>query len=898
MKEPLQLVINDRPIQFEQGQTILEVCRAANIPIPTLCHDDRLKPYGGCRLCLVELAGVKRPLASCTTPAEKGMVITTESPWLTRLRKNTIELLLSNHPDDCMCCEASGSCTLQELAYSYGVKTDKFSGEKWQLPLRQDNPFITFDPNKCIVCGRCTRICNELVMAGTISIMNRGFTAMPDTAFNKPRSLENCEFCGQCVSTCPTGALSDTKGRGLGRTTSLTKVKTTCTYCGTGCNFFLNVKNDRVIKVTSDFTAPVNHGNLCIKGRYGYDFIHHPDRIKTPLIKDGDGFREATWDEALNLVATRFKEIIAQHGADKVGGFSSSRCSNEENYLLAKWVRCAVGSNNVDNCARVCHAPTVAGLAASFGAGAATNSLDQMPDIDTIFIIGSNTTEGHPIVSLYLKQAITNGAKVIVADPRKIWLAKRADVWLNLKPGSNIALMNGIIRVIIANGWENKEFIDARTEGYAELKAKVEEYDLERVEKLTGVAGDKIVEAARLYSQAKKSMVVYGLGVTEHQTGTENAMAIANLALVCGQIGRPSTGIMALRGQNNVQGASDLGPLPATLPGYQAVSDPASREKFEKAWSVKIKAKPGLKSVEMLDECAKGNFKALYILGEDPAHTDPDIHHIRKALENIEFLVVQDIFHTETTKYADVILPGASFAEKDGTFTNGERRVQRIRRAVNPVAGLADWQVLCQVSTLMGYPMPYKHPSEIMDEIASLVPSYGGISYARIEKQGIQWPCPTKEHLGTTTLYTESFARPGGRAQFMVLDHLGSGEVPDEDFPMVLITGRVREHYNNGSQTRHSIGISDLVPEELVEINPEDAALLGIQHYDWVKVSSRRGELKVRAKVTDRSQAGNLFMTFHHQDTLTNVLTSSHRCRIAGTPEYKSCAVHIEPWRG
>ncbi len=895
MKEQLQLMISGHQIAFDKGETILDVCRKANIPIPTLCHDERLKPYGGCRLCLVELEGVKRPLASCTTPAEKGMVITTESAQLFRLRKTAIELLLSNHPDDCMCCEATGACTLQDLAYHYGAKTDRFNGERWQLPLRQDNPFISFEPNKCIVCGRCTRICNEVVMAGTISIVSRGFTAMPDTAFAKPRSLENCEFCGQCVSTCPTGALSDRKSRGLGRSTDIKKVKTTCTYCGTGCNFFLNVKNDRVVRVTSDFSAPVNKGNLCIKGRYGYDFIHHEDRIKTPLIKDGDGFREASWDEALKLVASRFKEIINEHGADKVGGFSSSRYSNEENYLLAKWVRCAVGSNNVDNCARVCHAPTVAGLATSFGAGAATNSLDQMPDIDTIFVIGSNTTEAHPIVSLYLKEAISKGAKVVVADPRKIWLAKRADVWLNLKPGSNIALLNGLIRVILENGWENKEFIGARTEGFAELKAKVEEYDLARVEQLTGVAGEKIVEAARLYALAEKSMVVYGLGITEHLTGTENAMAIANLALVCGQIGRPSTGIMALRGQNNVQGASDLGPLPGTLPGYQSVTDPVLREKFEKAWDVKIKDKPGLKSVEMLDECVKGNFKALYILGEDPAQTDPDLSHVRKALEKVDFLVVQDIFPTETTKYADVILPGASFAEKDGTFTNGERRVQRIRKAVKLVAGLADWEVICQISNHMGYPMPYSHPSEILDEIASLVPSYGGISYGRIEEKGIQWPCPTKDHPGTTTLYTDFFARANGLAQFMVLDHIGSGEVPDKDFPLVLITGRVREHYNNGSQTRHAQGIVDLVPEELVEISLEDADARQIKHRDWVKVSSRRGTVKVRAKVTDRSQPGNLFMTFHHQDALTNILTSDHRCRIAGTPEYKSCAVTIEP---
>jgi formate dehydrogenase (NADP+) alpha subunit len=890
----IAITIDQRCTEVPEGTTILQAARQLGIPIPTLCNDSRLKPSGGCRLCLVEVEGMAKPISSCTTPASAGMVVTTESRRLTRLRKTVLELLLSNHPNDCMHCEAGGSCALQDLAYRYQADLQRFPGEKWQLPIRRDNPFITFAADKCIVCGRCVRICNEVVMAGTIAMTGRGFYAKPDTAFGKPRSLQNCEFCGQCVSTCPTGALSDRKAERQGRIPDLTKVRTTCTYCGTGCNFFLGVKDQRVVRVISDFDAPVNRGNLCIKGRYGYDFIHHPDRLRTPLIREKEGFREASWEEALDLVARRFTEIIAAHGPEKVGGFSSSRCSNEENYLLAKWVRCAVGSNNVDNCARVCHAPTVAGLATSFGAGAATNSLAQMADIDTIFIIGSNTTEAHPIVSLQLKEALRRGAKLVVADPRRIWLAERADVWLNLRPGSNIALLNGLIKIILDHGWENRAFIAERTEGFEQLRAKVDEYPVERVAELTGVAPEGLVTAARLYALAEKSMIVYGLGVTEHQTGTENAMAIANLALVCGHIGRPATGIMALRGQNNVQGASDLGPLPATLPGYQPVTDSQCREKFEKAWSVAISPKPGLKSVEMLDESVTGRFKALYILGEDPAQTDPNLPHVRNALSSLDFLVVQDIFPTETTKLADVVLPGASFAEKDGTFTNGERRVQRIRRAVPPEAGLADWQVICEISTRMGYPMTYHHPSQIMDEIASLVPNYGGISYQRIEGQGIQWPCPTKDHPGTTTLYTERFARAGGRALFMVLDNLGPGETCDADYPFTLITGRVREHYNNGSQTRHCQGIAEIVPIEHAEINPLDAERLGIGEHSWVCISSRRGRVKVRAKLSERSQPGNIFMSFHHQSTLTNELTSEHRCRISGTPEYKACAVRIE----
>ncbi len=536
----------------------------------------------------------------------------------------------------------------------------------------------------------------------------------------------------------------------------------------------------------------------------------------------------------------------------------------------------------------------MAGLATSLGAGAATNSLSQMPDVDTLFLFGSNPTEGHPIVSLWLKKALRKGAKLIVGDPRKTWMAERSDVWLNLKPGSNIAMLNGLINVILQNGWENKEFIAKRTESFEDIKAKAAEYDLARTEQVTGVSQDRIIEAARLYSHADKAMIVYGLGVTEHQTGTENAMAIANLALVCGHIGRPSTGIMALRGQNNVQGASDLGPLPATLPGYQPVSNPEVREKFEKAWNVKISPKAGLKSVEMLDECKRGNFKAIYILGEDPAQTDPDLNHVRAALESVEFLVVQDIFHTETTQFADVILPGASFAEKDGTFTNGERRVQRVRKAVEPLAGMAEWEVLARLSTLMGYPMHYDSPSEIMDEIASLVPIYGGISYGRIEEKGIQWPCPTKDHPGTTTLYTDLFSRPGGLAKFVALEHKGPGEKTDGEYPYVLITGRIREHYNNGSMTRRSSGIAEVVPEELAEISHADAAKLGIASGDMIKVSSRRGEVTVKAKVTARSQAGNVFMTFHHRNVLSNILTSGHRDPITGTPEYKACAVKIQ----
>lgn len=536
----------------------------------------------------------------------------------------------------------------------------------------------------------------------------------------------------------------------------------------------------------------------------------------------------------------------------------------------------------------------MAGLATSVGAGAATNSFDQIAGADTLLVFGSNTTEGHPVISLRINQALKNGARLIVGDPRKIELVRESDVWLNLRPGTNIALLNGLIHCILKQGLENKDFIAKRTQGFAELREAVQEYTPERVEKITGVSPENLEKAAGIYAKAERAMILYGLGVTEHARGTENAMAIANLCLTCGQIGRPSTGIMALRGQNNVQGASDMGPAPNVFPGYQPVTNPEIRAKFEKAWNVTISPDIGLKSVEMLDASRKGTFKGLFILGEDPAQTDPNLHEVRQALSNLEFLVVQDIFPTETTRFAHVILPGASFAEKDGTFTNGERRVQRVRKAINPLAGMAEWQVICEIATRMGYPMYYSHPREIMDEIASLTPLYGGISYKRLEKENLQWPCPDKDHPGTTTLYTETFSRPEGLAQFVPLDHTVGEEVPDKTYPFVLITGRRREHYNNGSMTRRVAGIMHFFPEELLEIHQKDAKKLTISDGDTVQVASRRGTLQVKAKITPRSQEGMLFLAFHHQKTLTNILTSGIRDPITGTPEYKVSAVKIK----
>lgn len=887
----ITLTINKKKITVEPGTTILEAARRHDIYIPTLCDDPRLEPYGGCRLCLVQVKDMPKPVTACTTPAADGMEVLTSNDDLERQRRTILELLLSDHPNDCMICEKAGDCTLQELAYFYDLRKNRFYGERTRSTLKDNNPFITRDEEKCILCAKCVRVCAEVQGLGAIDIANRGFGARISTEFGKDL---NCEFCGQCVSVCPTGALADRESAGKGRQMDVEKVETTCPYCGCGCNLTLHVVRNKLVRVSSRRDT-INEGWLCVKGRFGSGFIHSPERLTRPLIKKNGAFVKATWEEAFDYITKRLTEIKATHGPDAIGGLSSAKCTNEENYLFQKFMRAAIGTNNVDHCARNCHSSTVAGLATVFGSGAMTNSMAEIEDANLLFIIGSNTKESHPIVALRMIKAKRKGAKIIIADPRRVPLVRFADIWLQHKPGTDVALLNGMMHVIMQEGLADKDFIASQTEGFdEEFKKNIETYNPTFAEAITGVPQYLIVKAARMYAQAEKAGIYYTMGITQHAHGTENVFSVANLALLTGNLGKESAGVNPLRGQNNVQGATDMGCIPNVYPGYQRVTIPAIKQKFEGLWNARLSEKEGLTAPEMLQAALQGQLKALYIMGENPVISDPDVTHTIKALKALSFLVVQDIFMTETSELADVILPSASFAEKSGTYTNTERRVQRVRRAVSlPGQAREDSDIIQQLSERLGYRMSYSDAASIFQEIGQAWESLAGMNYQRLDERGLQWPCPTTEHPGSAYLFKGGF--PRGKGRFTNVQYKRAHEEPDRSYPFILTTGRVLFQYHTGTMTRKISAINTHSPEAFIEINPEDAKRLEIHTNDKVTVTSRRGSITLKAMVTKKTGPGLVFIPFHFKEAAANVLTSSTALDpIAKIPSYKVSTVRIE----
>ncbi len=927
------MTINGQTVEAREGQTILEVARDAGISIPTLCYHRDLSPDGSCRLCVVEVEGVRGQPAACTTLAGEGLKVRTETPALAESRRFVLQILLHHYHDAGYAAGDHEEMEFEHWVRHYDARLPEGVLPHARYPVNNDpNPFILVDLNKCILCTRCVRACEEVQCRFVWGVGYRGDDAKIIAGLDTTMLDARCESCGACVAYCPTGALDDKMAVGLGKPDKI--VSTICGYCGVGCGFDLNVKDSRVIRVTSNPAAPVNGLQLFVKGRYGYDFVHHPERLTKPRVRRylleggekpvsgvGRDWVEVDWNAALRLVAERLAAVKKESGPDAAGVLASAKCTNEENYLMQKFARQVLGTHNVDHCARLCHASTVTGLTMAFGSGAMSNSMEDIAaEAKAILIIGSNITEQHPVFGTKIRQAVLQrGAKVVVADPRKIDITEFAVLHLRQKPGTDVALLNGLMHVILKNGWQDQTFIDERCEGFDELRATAEKYTPELSSAITGVPTENLHSAAEILARSKPMAVVWAMGITQHTSGVLNVLSLANLQMLLGNLGVPGGGVNPLRGQNNVQGACDMGALPNVFPGYQAVTEAGVAAKFDAAWALEPRAgsrdgtpnlgllgKPGLTVTETVDAFAAGGLRALYVLGEDLAMTEPDTNHARKCLESGEFLVLQEIFPSETAAFADVLLPGASFAEESGTFTNTERRVQLVRQAVAPPGqAWPDWAIVAELArrvlALEGRvpagphaSWDYRDPAQIMEEVAALTPSYAGVSHARLERgDQLQWPVPDASHSGTPVLHVGRF--PRGRGKFHAIDHLPAVELPDAEYPLVLTTGRVLYPWHGGEISRRAKGLLEAFPEALVEVSPEDAAKIGLNGRPAVRVRSRRDEMVARAVVTDRVAPGVIFGNFHFPGPPNvNNLTIGALDPLAKIPEYKVCAVAIE----
>lgn len=890
--KPIKIILNGESVIAQDGETLLKVCQDRGIDIPTFCNDERLNPSGSCRMCIVEVNGSDTLLPSCATLVAENMTVNTDSPKVRMARKEILELLWTDHPNDCLICEKAGACKLQDYSYEYDIKVNAYyPAYTRETPNEASNKFYTLDKDKCIKCGLCVRVCAELQKTHAIDFIERGHEVEIGYPLDGKYESSNCVSCGNCVSVCPTGALMP-KTKTKARTWEMSRVRTTCSYCGVGCQMELMVKDDKVLGV-EPVRAAINEGLLCVKGKFAYQFINHQDRLKTPLIKEEGRFREASWEEALNLIVDKVNMTKKNHGSGAFAGLSSAKCTNEENYMMQKFMRAVIGTNNVDHCARLCHASTVAGLAAAFGSGAMTNSIPEVIGNDVAFVIGSNTTETHPVIGSMILRAKEKGAKLIVADPRQIDLSKYADVYLQIEPGTNVALINAMSNVIYHEGLFDKAYIDTRTEAFEDYVSCIEAYTPEIAALVCGVDAELIKKAARLYAKGDKAAIYYAMGVTQHSCGTDHVMSLSNLAMMCGNLGKESAGINPLRGQNNVQGACDLGALPDVYPGYQKVFDEAANQKFEAAWKCKLSKTPGLTVTQMFDGAISKEIRFMYLMGENPVVSDPDTAHVIKSLEAMDFLVVQDIFLTETAQYADVVLPAVSFAEKDGTFTNTERRVQRVRKAIrNRGHAKADWEILMMLMQKLGYDQKYESPEDIMKEINNLTPIYGGITYDKIDVKGVQWPCPTPEHEGTLFLHKDKFSR--GKGKFFKLNHIGAMESPDEDYPLILTTGRSLYHFHTSTMTKRTQGINEIVGGNYLEMSEEMADKLGLENGQSVKVTSRRGSSQAKLKVVKTIKENVVFMPFHFENSANRLTNSLAIDKISKIPELKVSAVRVE----
>ena len=900
-EKTVTLTIDGVSVSVPAGTSVMAAAMSMGTKIPKLCATDSLEPFGSCRLCLVEIEGRRGTPASCTTPAEEGMIVRTQTDTLHTLRKGVMELYISDHPLDCLTCSANGDCELQDMAGAVGLREVRYGydGENHLRDAKDtSNPYFTYDASKCIVCNRCVRACEEVQGTFALTITGRGFESRVAAGPTDFLGSE-CVSCGACVQACPTATLMEKTVIQMGQPDH-SKV-TTCAYCGVGCSFKAEMQGDKVVRMVPYKDGKANEGHSCVKGRFAWGYAGHKDRITKPMIREKitDPWREVTWEEAIGRAASEFKRIQSDYGRDSVGAITSSRCTNEEVFLVQKLVRAAFRNNNVDTCARVCHSPTGYGLSKTFGTSAGTQDFKSVAESDVVLVIGANPTDGHPVFASRLKKRLRAGAQLIVADPRRIDLVKsphiKAAHHLPLKPGTNVALINSIAHVVVTEGLVDEDFVRERCElvefeMWARFVAE-ERNSPETMEAFTGVPADEVRKAARLFATGGNGAIYYGLGVTEHSQGSTTVMAMANLAMATGNIGRNGVGVNPLRGQNNVQGACDMGSFPHELSGYRHVSDDATRDMFQNLWGVEISNEQGFRIPNMLDEAVGGNFKGIYIQGEDIAQSDPNTKHVTAGLEAMECVVIQDLFLNETAKYAHVFLPGSSFLEKDGTFTNAERRISRVRKVMEPKSGKSEWQATIDLAAALGYEMQYTHPSEIMDEIARLTPTFKGVSYAKIEELGsVQWPCNDNAPLGTPIMHIDRFVR--GKGQFMITEYVPTEEKQGPRFPLLLTTGRILSQYNVGAQTRRTDN-NVWHTEDVLEIHPFDAENRGINNGDLVSLNSRSGEISLRAEVTERVQPGVVYTTFHHARTGANVITTDFSDWATNCPEYKVTAVEV-----